>query len=195
MTKGPKTRIGAWLARPLASFHLVVTIATMLTVLGLVMVLSASSVEQYVSGGSAYSLFTQQADFRDSRSCALLRRAADPGESAPAVFVSAVRRRADHAGTRPDSGIGTEAQGARRWFNVGGFSVQPSEIMKVALAIWGAHLLASRRPDDRSVKSILIPLVPQQCWSSRWSSRNRTSVRPSHWESSSGLCCGSVGCH
>ncbi|MER2220840.1 MAG: putative lipid II flippase FtsW, partial [Rhodococcus sp. (in: high G+C Gram-positive bacteria)] len=56
MTKGPKTRIGAWLARPLASFHLVVTIATMLTVLGLVMVLSASSVEQYVSGGSAYSL-------------------------------------------------------------------------------------------------------------------------------------------
>ncbi|GAA3189840.1 hypothetical protein GCM10020255_088270 [Rhodococcus baikonurensis] len=57
-------------------------------------------------------------------------------------------------------GIGTEAQGARRWFNVGGFSVQPSEIMKVALAIWGAHLLASRRPDDRSVKSILIPLVP-----------------------------------
>ena len=50
-------------------------------------------------------------------------------------------------------GIGTEAQGARRWFNVGGFSVQPSEIMKVALAIWGAHLLASRRP-ERPIREV-----------------------------------------
>src|SRR5437868_1262349 len=57
------TRFGAWLARPFASFHLVVTIATLLTVLGLVMVLSASSVEAYAGGGSAYSLFFQQAMF------------------------------------------------------------------------------------------------------------------------------------
>ena len=80
MTKGPKTRIGAWLARPLwRRFHLVVTIATMLTVLGLVMVLSASSVEQYVSGWLGIFVVHPAADFRDSRSCALLRRAADPG--------------------------------------------------------------------------------------------------------------------
>ena len=97
MTKGPKTRIGAWLARPLASFHLVVTIATMLTVLGLVMVLSASSVEQYVSGGSAYSLFTQQLIFAILGAVLFYVALRDPGESAPAVFVSAVRRRADHA--------------------------------------------------------------------------------------------------
>lgn len=160
MTKGPKTRIGAWLARPLASFHLVVTIATMLTVLGLVMVLSASSVEQYVSGGSAYSLFTQQLIFAILGAvlfyvalripARVLRQYSFPLFVVVLIMLVLVLI----------PGIGTEAQGARRWFNVGGFSVQPSEIMKVALAIWGAHLLASRRPDDRSVKSILIPLVP-----------------------------------
>ena len=160
MTKGPKTRIGAWLARPLASFHLVVTIATMLTVLGLVMVLSASSVEQYVSGGSAYSLFTQQLIFAILGAvlfyvalripARVLRQYSFPLFVVVLIMLVLVLI----------PGIGTEAQGARRWFNVGGFSVQPSEIMKVALAIWGAHLVASRRPDDRSVKSILIPLVP-----------------------------------
>ena len=41
---GPRTRFGAWLARPLASFHLIVTITGLLTVLGLVMFLSSSRV-------------------------------------------------------------------------------------------------------------------------------------------------------
>ena len=79
----PGTRFGAWLARPLASFHLIVAIATLLTVLGLVMVLSASSVEAYADGGSAYSLFIQQAMFA-AIGCVLfylaLRKAGVPAE-------------------------------------------------------------------------------------------------------------------
>ena len=51
------------LARPTASFHLVVGLALVLTVLGLVMVLSASSVEGYSKDGSAYSMFTTQVIF------------------------------------------------------------------------------------------------------------------------------------
>ncbi len=124
--QGPKTRIGAWLARPLASFHLVVTIATMLTVLGgLVMVLSASSVEQYVSGGSAYSLFTQQLIFAILGAvlfyvalripARVLRQYSFPLFVVVLIMLVLVLI----------PGIGTEAQGARRWFNVGGFSVQP----------------------------------------------------------------------
>ncbi|NMM83182.1 putative lipid II flippase FtsW [Rhodococcus sp. SRB_17] len=160
MTQGPKTRIGAWLARPLASFHLVVTIAVMLTVLGLVMVLSASGVEQYTSGGSAYSLFIQQLIFAVLGSVLFyvalripartLRRFSFPVFVIVLIMLVLVLI----------PGIGTAAQGARRWFTVGGFSLQPSELMKVVLAIWGAHLLASRRPDDNSVRTILIPLVP-----------------------------------
>ncbi|MDI9914286.1 putative lipid II flippase FtsW [Rhodococcus sp. IEGM 1379] len=160
MTQGPKTRIGAWLARPLASFHLVVTIAVMLTVLGLVMVLSASGVEQYTSGGSAYSLFFQQLIFAVLGSVLFyvalripahtIRRFSFPVFVVVLIMLVLVLI----------PGIGTAAQGARRWFTVGGFSLQPSELMKVVLAIWGAHLLASRRTDDNSARSILIPLVP-----------------------------------
>lgn len=41
-------------------------------------------------------------------------------------------------------GIGVEANGARRWIGAGMVQVQPSELMKLALILYGAHLLASR---------------------------------------------------
>ncbi|WP_082392866.1 putative lipid II flippase FtsW [Nocardia arizonensis] len=153
-------RFGAWLARPLASFHLIVTIATLLTVLGLVMVLSASSVESYASDGSAYSLFIQQAMFA-AIGCVLfylalriplkrLRQWSFPlfALSVLALLLVLI------------PGIGAQVQGARRWFVFGPISIQPSEIVKVTLVIWGAHLLASRRSERASLKDLLVPLVP-----------------------------------
>src|SRR5688572_6441367 len=63
----PAGRIGslrggltAWMSRPLADFHLLLAIFGMLTVLGLVMVLSASAPGQVASGVSAYSVFQKQ---------------------------------------------------------------------------------------------------------------------------------------
>jgi cell division protein FtsW len=41
-------------------------------------------------------------------------------------------------------GIGMEVNGARRWIGAGLIQIQPSEIMKVALVLYGAHLLATR---------------------------------------------------
>jgi cell division protein FtsW len=57
-------------------------------------------------------------------------------------------------------GIGKEANGSRGWFVVAGFSMQPSELAKIAFAIWGAHLLAARRLERASLREMLIPLVP-----------------------------------
>ncbi|MEU8894287.1 putative lipid II flippase FtsW [Nocardia sp. NPDC048505] len=150
--------VGAWLSRPLASFHLIVTIATLLTVLGLVMVLSASSVEAYADGGSAYSLFIQQAMFA-AIGCGLfylalrlplkrMRQWSFPMFAASVLALALVLI----------PGIGSEVQGARRWLMIGPLSVQPSEVVKVTLVVWGAHLLASRRLS--TLKDILVPLVP-----------------------------------
>jgi cell division protein FtsW len=153
-------RFWAWLARPLASFHLVVTIATLLTVLGLVMVLSASSVEAYADGGSAYSLFIQQAMFAAVGTglfyLALripLRRLRQWSFPLFALSVLALL-------LVLIPGIGSQVQGARRWLVLGPVSVQPSEVVKVTLVVWGAHLLASRRAERASLKDILVPLVP-----------------------------------
>ncbi len=57
-------------------------------------------------------------------------------------------------------GIGKVANGSRGWFVVAGFSMQPSELAKIALAIWGAHLLAARRMEQASLREMLVPLVP-----------------------------------
>ncbi|QNG18531.1 putative lipid II flippase FtsW [Rhodococcus triatomae] len=160
-SRAPRTRIGTWLARPLASFHLIVTIAFLLTVLGLVMVLSSSSVESYANDGSAYALFLPQlmyavlgAVFFYIALCIpirVLRKWSFPAFAACMVLLALVLI----------PGVGNVAQGSRRWLVLGPFSVQPSELIKVALALWGAHLLASRRREGRgSLKEILVPLVP-----------------------------------
>ena len=159
-SRPPRTRLDAWLQRPLTSFHLVVTVATLLTVLGLVMVLSASSVEAYAEGGSAYTLFGQQAMYAALGAVLFylalrlpirtIRKLSLPAFAITIVALVLVLI----------PGIGVEAQGARRWFMVGPISVQPSEVAKVALAVWGAHLLASRRAERAGLKELLIPLVP-----------------------------------
>ena len=41
-------------------------------------------------------------------------------------------------------GIGVQANGAQRWIGAGLFQIQPSEIAKLALVLYGAYLLASR---------------------------------------------------
>ncbi|WP_260870152.1 putative lipid II flippase FtsW [Gordonia paraffinivorans] len=148
------------LARPLASYQLVLTLAFLLTAFGLVMVLSASSVEGYSQDGSAYGLFTTQVIFAGlglivfymmlRLRVSLMRRFAAPAMVVTIVLLALVLV----------PGIGTLSQGARRWFVISGISVQPSELVKVALCIWGAHLLASRRRDNASLKELLIPLVP-----------------------------------
>jgi cell division protein FtsW len=59
-TAEPRTRFGAWLNRPMTSFHLIIAIAALLTTLGLIMVLSASGVRSYDDDGSAWTIFGRQ---------------------------------------------------------------------------------------------------------------------------------------
>ena len=56
-SRGPRTRFGAWLGRPMTSFHLIIAVAALLTTLGLTMVLSASGVHSYDEDGSPWTIF------------------------------------------------------------------------------------------------------------------------------------------
>ena len=59
-------------------------------------------------------------------------------------------------------GVGVAENGAARWISIGGQQVQPSEIAKLALAVWGADLLA--RKDKLGLltdwRHMLVPLMP-----------------------------------
>ena len=124
------------------------------------MVLSASSVESYAADGSSYSVFVKQLMF-----CALglvmfwvglrippqkLRMLAAPMLLIGIVLLVAVLI----------PGIGALRGGSRAWFAFGPFSLQPSEGVKVALTLWGAHVLALRRNVLYRWKHALSPVVP-----------------------------------
>jgi cell division protein FtsW len=52
-------------------------------------------------------------------------------------------------------GVGIEANGAQRWIGIGPIQVQPSEIAKLALILYGAHLIAARPRFVRDIRSML----------------------------------------
>ncbi|MFP5020549.1 putative lipid II flippase FtsW [Pseudonocardia phyllosphaerae] len=159
-TRSASRRLRRWLRRPLTSLHLVLGVFGLLTLFGLVMVLSASSVSSLSTGGSSYSIFTKQLMF-----CAVglvlfyigLRVSPQRLRSvAPILLLIGL-------GTLVAvliPGIGAVRGGSRSWFAFGPISLQPSEAVKIALTLWGAHVLAARRAVMHRWKHALNPVVP-----------------------------------
>ncbi|MBF0188819.1 MAG: putative lipid II flippase FtsW [Magnetococcales bacterium] len=56
-------------------------------------------------------------------------------------------------------GIGISGGGARRWINLGAFTVQPSEIFKVVLVLYLAHLLTSDPSRVLRMKAGMLPII------------------------------------
>jgi cell division protein FtsW len=52
-------------------------------------------------------------------------------------------------------GIGSSANGAQRWIAAGPFQVQPSELAKLALILYGANLLALRPQITRHIRTLV----------------------------------------
>ena len=57
--------------------------------------------------------------------------------------------------------IGVEVAGQRNWIEIfGPFRLQPSEIAKLALVVWGAEVLSRRSRRLDTWRGLLIPIVP-----------------------------------
>ena len=56
-------------------------------------------------------------------------------------------------------GIGVQINGARRWLGAGPLQFQPSELMKLALVLYAARLIASRPRQFATIKGIVNPLL------------------------------------
>jgi cell division protein FtsW len=162
---GARTRVAAatgLLDRPLTSYYLVVGITTLLLALGLVMVLSTSSITGLIQGGSPWSGFQKQLLgvaiglplmwFAARSSPTLFRAAAYPliGLSILGLMLTLIPH------------VGVSSGGASRWIQIGPLTLQPSELAKLAFVLWGADLLARKERlgqlDDW--RQLLIPLLP-----------------------------------
>jgi len=158
--RGPRTRFGAWLGRPMTSFHLIIAVTALLITLGLTMVLSASGVHSYYEDGSPWAIFGRQVLWTCIGLFAFYVAMRMPVQLMRSMAFSAFALTIVMLVLVLIPGIGHEANGSRGWFVIAGFSMQPSELAKIAFAIWGAHLLAARRLEHASLREMLIPLVP-----------------------------------
>jgi cell division protein FtsW len=152
----------ALLDRPLTSYYLIAGITTLLLCLGLVMVLSTASVADLSAGKSPYHDFEVQL--------------AGIGVGVPIMWIVAHSSpRLFRAVAYPllavafialaltlIPGVGTTEANATRWISVGPITVQPSELGKIALALWGADLLARKEKLGMlsDWRHILVPLLP-----------------------------------
>jgi cell division protein FtsW len=152
---------GEWLDRPLASFHLLMAVFVLMLGFGLTMVLSSSAATAFRDNDSAFAVFANQAVFAALGLIAfvvvlrmpigLMRRISTTSLIVSLALLVAVLI----------PGIGSKWNGARSWITVTpSISFQPSEVAKLALLLWAAHVMASVRSPYRTLKSLLIPVGP-----------------------------------
>jgi cell division protein FtsW len=145
-------------ARRSVAFLLLPTV--FLTVTGLVMVLSASSVSAYARYGSSFVFFRRQLAYAGAGAIALLctaripyrawQRLATPLLVATAVLLALVLH----------PGAGRVAGGSARWLALGPVTVQPSELAKLAIVAFGAAVLARKWRLLGDPGHLVVPLVP-----------------------------------
>ena len=147
------------LEKPPAAFYWIMIIVFLLISLGLVMVLSSSSVTNLHSGSSAWSMFMKQLVW---------------------VVIGAVAGwmayRQPYSVWKNDkllsafSGViilmnvlvlakGQLINGAKAWLDIGPFRFQPSEFMKIALILFCANFLSSRHRAVAVKNVVLYPLL------------------------------------
>ncbi|MEU9898093.1 putative lipid II flippase FtsW [Streptomyces phaeochromogenes] len=157
------TRVRRAWDRPLTAYYLILGGSLLITVLGLVMVYSASQITALQLSLPGSYFFRKQFFaavlgglllFAASRMPSKLHRALAYPMLLGSVFLMILVQ---------VPGIGVAVNGNQNWISVGGpFQLQPSEFGKLALVLWGADLLA-RKQDKRLLaqwKHMLVPLVP-----------------------------------
>ncbi len=162
---GVTSRATGWTAtvrdaigRPLTCYYLLLGAAALLLTIGLIMVLSASSVRSYQYTGDSFTIVRRQlmwvvvgvpAALVASRlPLRLIRNLAYVGFSISLVLLVLTAL------------FGVSRNGNTNWLAVGPLVIQPSEIAKLALVIWAAHIYANKERRLHSFHQIVVPVVP-----------------------------------
>ncbi|MDQ1128882.1 putative lipid II flippase FtsW [Microbacterium sp. SORGH_AS_0888] len=155
-----RIRLGRVFAPVPPEFIFILSSALILTGFGIVMILSATSATSVEAGGGPYDDAIKQAIYAAIGIPLMLivsrvptrfwKRIAWPLLIAALcgqllVFVP---------------GLGVTDYGNTNWIHIGGIQAQPSEFIKLALAIWMGTILARKGPLLRRWKHVYIPVIP-----------------------------------
>jgi cell division protein FtsW len=146
------------LDRPLTSYYLLLGASALLLVIGLIMVLSASSVYSFRVYDDSYAIVEKQllwvvigvpcAWVASRLPLRWIRRLAYPGYAVSLTLLLLT------------AFLGVERNGNTNWLALGPIVIQPSEIAKLALILWAAHVYANKDRRLASTHQIMIPVVP-----------------------------------
>jgi cell division protein FtsW len=141
-----------------STYYLILGSTLALTAIGIMMVLSASSVESIAAGKSPYGDALKQGVFAAigiftmfvlSRvNVVWLKRLAWLAIIAAVVLLGLVQI------------VGASVNGNKNWIDLGGITFQPSEASKLALALWMATVLARKGRLLSRWQHVAIPAVP-----------------------------------
>jgi cell division protein FtsW len=161
-----RTGVSSWFAalhdaleRPLTSYYLLLGASGLLLTIGLIMVFSASSVYAFQNyDQNSYAVVVKQLTWvAIGLPCAWvagrlpqrwIRRLAWPGYlvSLGLLLLTAF--------------FGVSRNGNTNWLALGPIVIQPSEIAKLALVLWAAHVYANKDRRLGNLHQIMMPVVP-----------------------------------
>lgn len=147
------------LEAPTTTYYLLVMVTSTLVVFGLIMVLSASAIESisHSKSQSAYTIFRNQAVFAVLGTIVLLiarrfsvatwKRLALPVLGVALVLQTLVLF------------VGTNVKGNQNWLRLGPVGIQPSEVVKLGLVLFGGFILAKKKDSLTQVMHVAIPYL------------------------------------
>lgn len=158
----PAVRALPWLARfesPVTTYYLLLSTTVMLVVIGLIMVLSASSVTSYRDTNSSYTIFFNQLQFAaigvlGAFVATRLPLVAWKRMSVPLLAATMFLQALVFVPS-----LGVSVNGNRNWLIIAGKQVQPSEFAKVALVLFGAMVLTKKRRKLGEFMHVAVPLI------------------------------------
>lgn len=150
-----RVSLGRIFAPPSTEFLLIASTALLLTVFGIIMVISATSAKE--SGVMDTALKQGMFAAVGIPMMFLVSRL-------PIAFLKKLAWPAIVLGTLMQllvfTPLGVEDGGNRNWIMVAGFTMQPSEFLKLALALWISYVLLRKRALLGIWRHVFIPVIP-----------------------------------
>jgi cell division protein FtsW len=160
---GPLAALRGLLARPLASYYLLLSSTALLIAIGLVMVFSATSVKALGEQGNAFGPVAQQITWAGIGLVVFWLAQRLPLRvyrvlGTPLLVISVLLLAVLALFPNVSAGPFQTEQGI--WMDLAGMHLQPSEATKIAFVLWGAGVLVRKGRTIVRFRELAVPLFP-----------------------------------
>ncbi|CAN5490845.1 hypothetical protein BH10ACT2_BH10ACT2_13120 [soil metagenome] len=160
MRRHPTRRADARPATPPPpAFYVIAVVTTVLTMLGLVMVMSATSIKEFHDGRSPWGLFNKQLLWAVVGSFGLWFAMRVPTHRWRRLIPIALFGACGLMLLPFLGGVGSRVNDASSWVVIGPLNFQPSEFLKLAVLLQCANVLAKRHDEMHDLARTMFPVL------------------------------------